>query len=153
MKKFRFEYESILKMRQAKEDDVKNELARLLDKLRTVKLEKEKMLKDQQSFFETMEDMMKHGCSASELRRIQRGQSYYRTHLKTLDEKILNLEKHVLETKQLLLEAVKAKKIMEKLKENAYSAFINDVNHEEQKVIEEIVNYKNNKVSGGENGR
>jgi len=153
MKKFRFEYESILKMRQAKEDDVKNELATLIAKLQTVKQEKNNMLKEQKKFFETMEDMMKKGCSASALRRVQRGQSYYRTHLKTLGDKILNLEELVVETQGLLLDAVKAKKIMEKLKENAYNVFMDDVNHEEQKVIEEIVNYKNNKSNGGANGR
>jgi len=111
------------------------------------------MLNNQKNFFEAMEAMMKEGCSASELRRVQRGQSYYRAHLKALDDKILILEENVNETQQLLLEAVKARKIMEKLKENAYNHFVDEFNHEEQKVIEEIVNYKNNKVNGGVNGR
>jgi|GEM_PF-852674 len=153
MKKFQFEYESILKMRQSKEDDVKNELATLIAKLQMTKQEKNSMLNNQKNFFEAMEAMMKEGCSASELRRVQRGQSYYRAHLKALDDKILILEENVNETQQLLLEAVKARKIMEKLKENAYNHFVDEFNHEEQKVIEEIVNYKNNKVNGGVNGR
>ena len=152
MKKFKFKYESILTLRQNAEDDIKNDLAKLISKRQMAIDSLEDFENRQQAYGDDISEMMKRGCSATQLKNIEKGKAYYRKHIHRIKADIEIFNKNIAETQLLLLEAVKSRKIMEKVKENEYQKFIDNVNHEENKVIEEIVNYKNNKRGEGLNG-
>ncbi|MDK2867439.1 MAG: flagellar protein FliJ [Clostridiales bacterium] len=146
MKKFKFRYESILTLRLNAEDDVKNELAAKIAKRQKLMDERDTMLRRRSDYDQHIQAMVKAGCRAETLQAIKDGKDYYRRHLNRLDASIEAMDREVEETQERLVEAVKARKIMEKVKENEYTQFMDEFNRDEQKVIEEIVNYKNNKT-------
>lgn len=152
MKKFKFQYESILTLRQNKEDDIKNDLAKLISKRQNIIDQLENYKLRQKQYGDDITQTMQKGCSATQLQSIESGKTYYRDHIHRLLNELKRVDRNIAETQGILLEAVKDRKIMEKVKENAFRKFVEEVNHEETKVIEEIVNYKNNKRGEGING-
>jgi flagellar FliJ protein len=108
--------------------------------------ERDTMLQRRSDYDQHIQAMVKAGCRAETLQTIKDGKDYYRRHLNRLDASIEAMDREVEETQERLVEAVKARKIMEKVKENEYTQFMDEFNRDEQKVIEEIVNYKNNKT-------
>ncbi|MBS7528396.1 flagellar export protein FliJ [Fusibacter paucivorans] len=146
MKKFKFRYESILTLRLNAEDDVKNELAAKIAKRQKLMDERDTMQQRRYDYDQHIQAMVKAGCRAETLQAIRDGKDYYRRHINRLDASIETMDQEIEATQERLVEAVKARKIMEKVKENEYAQFMDEFNRDEQKVIEEIVNYKNNKT-------
>jgi len=148
MKKFIFKYESILKLRVGKEDEIKNQLAKhmkIRDNLNNIlAFTKEK----QQAYFDFIQEQTIKGCTRKDLVQISQGQKYYRGRLEEILKKIEINENNIKIVQKQLVEAMRERKIMDKLKERAKIDFLTEVNKEEMKVTEEIVNYKNYKLSG-----
>jgi flagellar FliJ protein len=146
MKKFKFRYESILTLRLNAEEDIKNELAAEIAKRQQLTDELEAVAQRRHDYDLQIQALVKAGCRADTLQSIKDGKAYYRRQIKRLNASIEAASKQIEKTQARLVEAVKARKIMEKVKENEYAQFMDDFNKDEQKVIEEIVNYKNNKT-------
>ena len=147
MKKFKFRYESVLKMRLDKEDRLKNDLAKLVQQRQLV-LDKIESLKKN---LETYSSWIQEGLSSGrqmDYHEIDQGKQYYRKHIQNLTLELHQLEAEIEEAKRILVEAMKERKVMETLKENDFKKYIEEFNKADAKVIEEIVNYKNNKKDG-----
>lgn len=63
---------------------------------------------------------------------------------------ILRIEKELEEAVRLMKEATKERKIHEKLKENQFDAFLQELNLEEMKEIDQLVSYQYNKSADEE---
>lgn len=148
MKKFKFRYDSVLKMRLDQEDKIKNELAKLvtqrqkwIDKLNEVS--NDAMLYDKH-----IQDSLLNGDCKSEMHQFNQGKRYYRDKINRLKDQINQADNEILQVQRRLVEAVKDRKVMDKLKEKAFKAFIEAINEADEKLIEEVVNFANNKRDG-----
>lgn len=148
MKKFKFRYEKILKMRLDKENELMNKLGelnyhkqQLIEKL-DLSIEREK------AYGASVEELLKSGCSAGDLFQIETNKGFYKREQKKIKGDITNKNMEIKMTQDALYEAMKERKTMEKLKEKAYGEFIDAINEADNKVIEEIVNYMNSQQGG-----
>lgn len=149
MKKFKFRYANILKLRLDNENDIKTKLKKLnqeLHRLESSKLETEDAYK---LYRHHVEEEMQSGLKGYEIQRINEFQSYYRNHINKLTLEIQSMEEQIEAVKLELMEAIKERKIMEKIKEKDYKAYLDEINVMEGKVTDEVVNFQNSRRSGG----
>lgn len=149
MKKFRFRYESVLKMRLDKEENLKNDLAKQVQKRQVIldRIDKLNASLDQYSIW--IQDGLREGRKMA-YHEIDQGKKYYKKHIKEQMQLLKSVEVEIERIKALLIEAMKERKVMEKVKEKDFQTYIEEFNKADAKVIEEIVNYKNNKKEGDE---
>ncbi|GAB6109234.1 flagellar export protein FliJ [Fusibacter bizertensis] len=148
MKKFLFRYESVLKMRLDKEDQIKNEMAKIISKRQIKVDELEKLNSNAILYDQHIEKLLSEGNASSEMYLFNQGKSYYKKQRDRLIKEIANLDHQIVLTQAMLVEAMKERKIMEKLKETAMNEFIESINDADAKLIEEVVNFSNNKKNG-----
>lgn len=148
MKKFRFRYESVLKMRLDVEERIKNELATYIAKRQSV-LDAIESLQKQSSLYDVhVQDLLKNGDVSGERSRIVDGKNYYKKQKHMLTLELKKVDTKIKEVQESLVAAMKERKVMDKLKEKAFQEFVEAINEADAKVIEEVVNYSNNKKNG-----
>lgn len=148
MKKFRFKYENILKMRLDVENDIKNKLKKLNNDLHLLEQNKIDVTHAYNNYKVDIEQSMKVGIKGYEIQNINHFQTYYRNLLESIELEIRYMEKCIDEVKLELMEAIKERKIMEKIKEKEFKAFLDAINVMEAKATDEVVNFQNSKRSG-----
>ncbi len=148
MKGFIFRYQKILKKREDEEEDVKTRLGKANYELQQLLAQKAALLTSQSEFLERVEAQLSAGVKTSQLQMFAHSKQHIKDKLDGLESKIAEKRLQVMQIKQELTEAVKQRKIMEKLKEKEHEAYIEAFNAAENKVIEEIVNYKSSQKSG-----
>lgn len=148
MRGFKFRYERILKQREDDEEEVKTKLGKANSKLQNLLAEKAKVLSSQEEFFKTIQSQLIGGVRTSDLQMFERSKQHYKSKIEALSSEIAEMQLKIIQIKKELTEAVKQRKIMEKLKEKEKEAYLDALNAAESKVIEEIVNYKSSQKSG-----
>jgi len=138
MKKFQFKFETVLKVKENKEQELKKELLKLI----ALKTEQEMMLNDIN--LEKKRISQEKLNNKSELLNIQ-SYIFYENYINSLRRQITSIEKVIKELekraddkREEVIEASKEKKIFEKLKERHYENFKKLVIQNEQKVLDEI---------------
>lgn len=149
MKKFRFRYENILKMRLDTEDDIKNKLKKLNQELHQLENDKLVLEHNYKTYRHEVQQMLEDGLKGYEVQRINSFQSYYRAKIEEADLEIKHMERRIEDVKFDLMEAIKERKIMEKIKEKDFKLYLEAVNAMEGKSTEEVVNFQNSRKSGG----
>lgn len=153
MKKFKFRYESVLKMRLDAEEKLKNELGALNGKMHKLVQEKEENIQKSKAFDTYIQEQMVIGANGPLMKQFYDGKQYFVKKREEIEYEIQSLQKKIDACLERFKEAIKERKIMEKLKEKAYQDYIDAVNAAEVKVIEEIVNFNNSKLNGDSYGR
>ncbi len=148
MKKFRFRYESVLKMRLDQEDRIKNELAKLILKRQEHLDVLDALNVSADTYDQHIQMVLTEGDTKNERQQFTQGKSYYRDQKSKLKASIATLDVEIKKTQSKLVEAMKERKVMDKLKEKAFQEFVDAVNEADAKLIEEVVNYSNNKKIG-----
>jgi flagellar FliJ protein len=148
MKKFNFRYESVLKMRLDQEDRIKNELAKLISKRQDYVDSLDVLIENAETYDKHIQKVLSDGDAQNERQQFTQGKKYYRDHKNKLKAKIAAIEVEIQKTQAKLVEAMKERKVMDKLKEKAFQEFVDAVNEADAKLIEEVVNYSNNKKIG-----
>lgn len=148
MKAFRFRYERILKQREDEEEEVKTKLGKANHRHQSLLAQKAGVLAQQANFLQSVQSRLAGGVRSSELQMYEQSKHHFKDKLEALESQIVTMQLQIIQIKKELTEAVKQRKIMEKLKEKEYEAYIDAVNAAENKVIEEIVNYKSSQKSG-----
>ncbi len=148
MKKFKFRYQSIHKMRMDNEERVKNELAVLFGKKQKLLDQLNQLMDKESAYLKWIEKAFSEGIKPYEMNQISDGKSFYKRQKEAVKQQIEQVNQSITAKQDELLEAVKERKIMDKLKEKALEKYIEEYNAQEMKTIEEIVNYKNNKSTG-----
>jgi len=140
MAKFNFKLERILNYKQMVENSKKNKFGLVQRKL----YEEESILNN---FNEYKKTILKEKNSSTELKAGYL--ALYNTYINDLNNKIKKQQQKVIETevelekaKAEMIDAVKEKKIFEKLKENEYERFTYDLKKQEEKLNDTIVSYK-----------
>ncbi len=145
MKKFKFRYEQLLAIRSHKVEDLKNKIGQLNFQLNTLEDKKNEKLGAQASYLDEINKLLSEGCSSQELILLNEQKSYYHRILKELINEIRQIQLQVIQVRDQLNEALKEQKIMEKLKEKEFERYLEEIELNETKVTEEIVNYINYK--------
>ena len=148
MKKFKFRYESILKMKHDIEDKIKNELSQLFAHKRELDEQLDLLCHKEQVYQSYIQNILITGGSSSKMHGFYEGKKYYIDHKNEITQKIKSVELSIHSTQIHLVEAMKERKIMEKLKEKAFQEFIDMYNEADAKLIEEVVNYNNSLKEG-----
>jgi len=148
MKKFSFRYESVLKMRLDQEDRIKNELAKLISKRQDYIDALEALVESATTYDQHIQKVLMVGDAQNERQQFTQGKKYYRDQKNKLKTKIAAVEGDISKTQAKLVDALKERKVMDKLKEKAFQEFVDAVNEADAKLIEEVVNYSNNKKIG-----
>ena len=148
MKKFSFRYESVLKMRLDQEDRIKNDLAKLISKRQDYVDALTALVESAESYDQHIQNVLMDGDAQNERQQFTQGKKYYRDQKNKLKVKIAAVDGDIRKTQAKLVEAMKERKVMDKLKEKAFQEFVDAVNEADAKLIEEVVNYSNNKKIG-----
>lgn len=148
MKKFIFKYERILDVRIALENELKNNLG----KVNKIILDKEDELEiaigDNNSYFRYVEEIMKDGVRAADLRSVEHHKEYLNSKITGIKQAINTLVAKRTEIQRDLVEANKQRKVMEKIREKDYEEYLDLEAAEEAKVIDEIVTYTSTRKRG-----
>lgn len=148
MKRFKFKYENILKLRLDAEEAVKKELKQANAQLIQLEELLEKTQLAYKAFQLDLELQLSSGLKGSMIQRINQNQMYYRDSIEYAKDDIKRQEETIDRIKANLAEAMKERKIMEKLKEKAIERFNEEMKFQEIKETDEIVNFQNSKRSG-----
>lgn len=148
MKRFRFRYENILRMRMDEEEAVKGKLKQLTNELSEVEAQLNATVHEFSDYQYQLNQRMKYGVRGMELKEISQYQAFFRNKIANIRTQIAFLEDRIEAVKMELVEAMKERKIMEKLKEKDEKLHMEEANAAENKVIDEIVNFQNSKRSG-----
>lgn len=150
MKRFIFRYQKILEMRLDKEEEVKNKLAEANGELSRLIKTRQAVQQSAEVFYESVRQRMIQGITSGDLRMIEQSKQHYKDRLEQLDMQIGDQRLKIAQIKIELGEAMKERKIMEKLREREQEAYYDMLNAQENKQIEEIVNYQSSKKRGEE---
>ncbi len=145
MKKFQFKLESVIKNYKFKEEEKKIKLA---EKEQEYNLEKKKMLELEQDLSRTLKRMEKEKKKFPDMEIINLYEKYSEAVKKRINGKkfLLNqLQKKLDEIRKELLEIIKNKKIIEKLKEKKWQEYMFEFNVMEQKNLDEIAQIQFNR--------
>lgn len=131
MKKFNFKLQRLLDFREAKENEIKNELSKVLMK-QNVERSKQQVLHESiaEEKGRLKERMVRGNVAVKEVMMFEK---YIDMSLKAIDaaeRKIQSIEPEVIEVRSRLIEATKDKKIVEKLKEKRHEEYLYEVNRE-----------------------
>ena len=148
MKKFSFRYESVLKMRMDREERIKNELAKLITRRQDLIEAIESLEINSKNYDIHIQTVLAEGDTQKERQQFVQGKKYYTNQRNSLKQKLAFVENEIRKTQEKLVEAMKDRKVMDKLKEKAFQDFIDAINEADAKLIEEVVNYSNNKKNG-----
>lgn len=149
MKKFKFKYENILKLRLDYENDVKNKLKKLNQTLHQLESDKASAEHAYKVYQKQVEEELQNGLKGYQMQRINAFQSFYRKQIEELEQEIIYVEQQIEAVKAELMEAIKERKIMEKIKEKDYKSYLDEINVMEAKATDEVVNFQNSRRSGG----
>lgn len=152
MKKFGFKYEKILNIRKEMENEIKNQLAIEIQKNIILNNKLDDNFKKQKEYLKFINDKISNGLRASELRQFNNNKEYYKREISQLKMKIVKQKSLVLAKRQELNAAIQETKKYEKMKEKQFDIYVAAMQDKERKEVEEIINYKNYKMSGGKNG-
>ena len=142
MAKFNFGLSSILSIKEKIEDLKKNEMAKAIMELEA---EKERLRYLEQIRHDTIasfRESLNMGVKPEDIKQ----HNYYLDKLKLMIKAqklaIVRAEEKVEQCRLALVEAMRERKSLDKLRENEYEEYLVEEKKEEQKAIDEVVSYK-----------
>lgn len=142
MKTYKFSMEKILSLREDLEKEKMEKMVLVQNELESQRLVLEELLKEE----EEIKNSQKQIINIEDLVYKNRYKSMLENKIIKQDENIQNIEEVLNEKREDLIEAQKARKIMEKLKEKDLATYKNKIQLEEQKELDEIAVLKYNNI-------
>jgi len=145
MKKFKFRFETVLKVKEKKEEQLKREFMQLIAlKIRQenllMEIEKERQEKAKEKFNEKQT-----GTDIQTLIFYEEYTNLLRKQIEETEKRIKELQEKADIKREELIEASKQKKIFERLKQSDFNEFKNLVLKNEQQLLDEIAVNKFNR--------
>jgi len=95
-----------------------------------------------EEYEQTLRGEMEASLNVQEIIRLQEGIATIKWHMSEQQRRIIDCENDLEERRQKLTEAIKERKIQEKLREHAFEAFRKEEEQAEQKGIDELISYQ-----------
>jgi flagellar FliJ protein len=138
MKEFEFELQSVLDLKEQKEKVIQKELIELKNNYQTVKDELKKVKEHKQQWQTELEAKSEAGIKLKELKKYKQYIDYLTKEEEELSLRLEEWKKKVDECQRRLLDKVKERKTLSRLKEREYEEYWQDFLQEEQKLNDEI---------------
>ncbi|MCH5268017.1 MAG: flagellar export protein FliJ [Lachnospiraceae bacterium] len=150
MAKFIFKMQNILSVKEKLEDQAKAEYALELVKLREEE-EKKLLLEQKKLYYEDkLTTALMDTLDLRRIRQLEDGIEGIKYDIYMQELVILQQEEAVERARERLDEAMKERKIYEKLKERAFETFKQELNAAEQKEIDELVSFRHGTTAESE---
>ncbi|MDO4166828.1 MAG: flagellar export protein FliJ [Eubacteriales bacterium] len=144
MAKFIFKMENILLIKSKLEDQAKAEYGMEMRKLREEEEKKLRLEMKKLGYEKKLTLALQDYLDIREIRRLEDTVEMLKFQIQMQQQVIERQEIRVAKAREKLNEAMKERKIYEKLKEKAFDAFRQELNAAEQKEIDELVSFRHN---------
>lgn len=142
MAKFIFKLESILSIKTKLEDQAKAEYGMEVMRLREEEHKLSLLKKRKSSFEEQLFEALSDTLVVLVIKRLEDSVENLKYNIKLQLEAIKRQEERVAMARKKLDDAMKERKIYEKLKEKAFEEFKAEINAQEQKEIDQLVSFR-----------
>lgn len=142
MARFRFPMENILNMKEKLEEQAKNEYGQANARLLREQEKLEQLTARLEDAKQKLRDVLQEVLSVREIRRKEDAVEIIKTYVMRQFLIVKQCEKEVEIARQKLQEAMKERKIFEKLREKAFEEFMKEEGRKEQKEVDELMSYK-----------
>lgn len=139
---FRFSMQNILDMKEKLEDQAKNEYAQANARLLREQEKLEKIVARREEAREKLKFVLCETLSVDEIRTRENAVEVLKFYAMQQQLVVIRCEKEVEVAREKLSEAMKERKIFEKLREKAFEEFVFEENRKEQKEVDELMSYK-----------
>ncbi|MGL4343734.1 MAG: flagellar export protein FliJ [Cellulosilyticaceae bacterium] len=146
----KFKLQSVLKLREQAEEAEKRELGRL-------RMQEAQLHKQQEVLLRQMAELRQHYeasvSGAIHIREIESIRQYLKVlemKKKTLEEELIKMASQISQQQQRLHDAMKDRKMMDKLKEMKYEQYLEEEKQKEQLLTDELVSYKYSTIERSE---
>lgn len=139
---FRFSLQNILNMKEKLEDQAKNEYAQANMRLMREQEKLEHVTARREDAKRMLKLVLQETLSMAEIRKRENAVEVLKFYVKQQQLAVKRCEKEVEVAREKLSEAMKERKIFEKLREKAFEEFVAEENRKEQKEVDELMSYK-----------
>lgn len=139
---FRFSMQNILNMKEKLEDQAKNEYAQANARLLREQERLEIIVARREEAREKLKLVLYETLSVAEIRTRENAVEVLKFYAMQQQLAVKRCEKEVEVAREKLSEAMKERKIFEKLREKAFDEFVFEENRKEQKEVDELMSYK-----------
>ena len=139
---FRFSMQNILNMKEKLEDQAKNEYAQANARLLREQEKLEKIVARREEAREKLKLVLCETLSVDEIRTRENAVEVLKFYAMQQQLAVMRCEKEVEVAREKLSEAMKERKIFEKLREKAFEEFVFEEKKIEQKEVDELMSYK-----------
>lgn len=140
--KFIFKLEKILDVKRKLEDQEKIKFSIAMEKLNQARIKLQYMCERRLKYENELKDILKNGSTARQIYQGEDALQIIKMNEKIIRFEVATQEQNVEKARKSLDDAVKERKIYEKLRENAFEQFKLDVEAQEKKETDELVSYR-----------
>ncbi|MCM1246486.1 MAG: flagellar export protein FliJ [Roseburia sp.] len=142
MARFRFPMQNILNMKEKLEEQAKNEYGQANARLLREQEKLDELTARLEDAKQKLRDVLQEMLSVKEIRRKEDAVEIIKTYVMQQFLIVRRCEKEVEIARERLREAMKERKIFEKLREKAFEEFMKEEGRKEQKEVDELMSYK-----------
>lgn len=144
MAKFIYRMQSILDIKYKLEEQAKQRYMEVRIRLNEAEDILNGLQKRKETYFETYRRLVSEKLDILEIENCKNAILILDEYIKKQQSVVAAIEKELEQAAVVMKEAMKERKIHEKLKENQFEAFLQELNHEEAKEIDQLVSYQYN---------
>lgn len=139
---FRFSMQNILDMKEKLEDQAKNEYGQANARLLREQEKLDAIIERREEAKRMLKLILRETLSIVEIRKKENAVEVLKFYVMQQQLVVKRCEKEVEVAREKLSEAMKERKIFEKLREKAFEEFVLEENRREQKEVDELMSYK-----------
>lgn len=145
MAKFLYRMQNILDIKYKLEEQAKQEYAEAINRLNQANAFLECLLQEKEAYMQQYRTLINSRIDLLEIESCKKGIEITDENISEQKKKILRLERQLELARIKLNESMKERKIHEKLKENQFEVFLQELKEQEAKETDELVSYKSSK--------
>jgi flagellar FliJ protein len=147
---FKFRLQTVLNIKMQKENSLKNELGKAMQRLEVEKKNLSSIIIEMENCIDNFNSESSKGVTVDRLREFSAYIPVLKEHVQIQKERVKYAEQDVDNIRVILIKAVQEREILDKLKEKQYKEYMEEQVKKEQKVVDEIVSYKYSKNDQGD---
>lgn len=150
MAKFIYRMENILNIKYKMEEQAKQEYMTVRMRLNEAEEELERLKRRKDGYFDTYRQLVSEKLKVLEIEQCKEAIIMMDEYIAAQKQVVKSIELELEAAIRKMNEAMQERKIHEKLKENQFEIFLQELNQEEMKEIDQLVSYQYNDTSGEE---
>lgn len=145
MAKFRYRMQNILDIKYKLEEQAKQHYMEVRRRLNEAEMLLDNLEKRKEAYFNTYRGLVSKKLDILEIENCKEAILIMDEYIADQLEVVATIEKELEQAEIAMKEAMQERKIHEKLKENQFESFLQELNQEESKEIDQLVSYQYNK--------